>query len=84
MDAIINDQLIGSVLGIGGLLVGLVCGFVAFLYVRFADSIPKDTLHYVVFILIAFFIGLSEFYVLSNVIDSGATATFVCLVSVTL
>ncbi|TPX61697.1 hypothetical protein PhCBS80983_g00930 [Powellomyces hirtus] len=79
IDAIINDQLIGTVLGIGGLVVSFICGFVAFLYVRFSDNIPNNALHYAVFIILAVFLGASEFFVLSNVIDSGATATFVCL-----
>ncbi|KAJ3175434.1 putative choline transporter, neither null mutation nor overexpression affects choline transport [Geranomyces variabilis] len=79
VDAIINDQLIGSVLGVGGIVVSFICGFVAFLYVRFSPNIPNDSAHYAVFIILAVFLGASEFFVLSNVIDSGSTATFVCL-----
>ncbi|KAJ3150063.1 putative choline transporter, neither null mutation nor overexpression affects choline transport [Geranomyces michiganensis] len=79
VDAIINDQLIGSVLGVGGIVVSFICGFVAFIYVRFSPNIPNDALHYSVFIILAVFLGASEFFVLSNVIDSGATSTFVCL-----
>ncbi|KND04289.1 uncharacterized protein SPPG_00024 [Spizellomyces punctatus DAOM BR117] len=79
IDAIINDSLVGSVLTIGGLLVGFICGFVAYLYVRFSPNIPSDGLHYGVFIAVAILIGMSEFFVLSTVIDSGVTTTFVCL-----
>lgn len=31
IDAIVNDQLVGTVLGMGMLVVGVLCGFVAFL-----------------------------------------------------
>ncbi|KAI8821083.1 plasma-membrane choline transporter-domain-containing protein [Fimicolochytrium jonesii] len=78
VDAIINDQLIGSVLGLGGTLIALICGFIAYLYVRFSD-IPDNSLHYGVFVSLAVVIGASEFFVMSNVIDSGNVTTFVCL-----
>ncbi|KAJ3011684.1 putative choline transporter, neither null mutation nor overexpression affects choline transport [Thoreauomyces humboldtii] len=79
IDAIINDQLIGSVLGMGGVVVSLICGFVAFVYVRASPEIPSDAQHYALFIILAVLVGGAEFFVLSNVIDSGAAATFVCL-----
>ncbi|KAI9005314.1 plasma-membrane choline transporter-domain-containing protein [Gaertneriomyces semiglobifer] len=79
IDAIINDSLVATVLSMGSLLVGFICGFIAYLYVHFSDNIPSETLHYVVFCLLGVFFGVAEFAVLANVIDSGVTTTFVCL-----
>ncbi|KAJ3291793.1 putative choline transporter, neither null mutation nor overexpression affects choline transport [Borealophlyctis nickersoniae] len=79
IDAIINDSLISNVLSIGGLLIGLITGFIGYLYVHFSKDITQDTGHYIIIVLISFFIGFSEFSILSDVIDSGAATTFVCL-----
>ncbi|KAJ3035236.1 putative choline transporter, neither null mutation nor overexpression affects choline transport [Rhizophlyctis rosea] len=79
IDAIINDSLIGNVLGIGSILVGLITAFVGYLYVQLSPDLPNDTSNFIIIAFIAFFIGLSEFTILANVIDSGVTTTFVCL-----
>ena len=79
IDAIINDNLVGNVLSIGGLLIGLITAFVGYIYVQLSPTIPNDTSNFIIIALVAFFIGFSEFSILANVIDSGVTTTFVCL-----
>ncbi|KAJ3282915.1 putative choline transporter, neither null mutation nor overexpression affects choline transport, partial [Blyttiomyces sp. JEL0837] len=47
-EAIINDNLIGNVLGMGSFATGMVCAFIGFLNVKFGgDAIAQDTGHYV-------------------------------------
>ncbi|KAJ3215755.1 putative choline transporter, neither null mutation nor overexpression affects choline transport [Clydaea vesicula] len=65
VDAIINDNLVGVVLGMGSLFIGLLCGAGGLLY-YFSSSIPRESI-------------VSEFTILSEVINSGVTTTFVCL-----
>ncbi|TPX31288.1 hypothetical protein SmJEL517_g05328 [Synchytrium microbalum] len=79
VDAIINDNLIGNVLAMGGLLVGLLSGFIGFIWAKFSDGIPATASYYVTIVIICFFIGFSEFSILAEVINSGVVTTFVCL-----
>lgn len=79
IDAIINDSLIGSVLSMGGLFIGLVTAGAAALFVFASKDITGNALTYIIVSVIAFFIGIVEFSVLANVIDSGVVTTFVCL-----
>ncbi|KAI8895528.1 choline transporter-like protein [Globomyces pollinis-pini] len=80
IDAIINDDLIGNVLGMGSLAIGLVTGGVACLYVYVNPNfVDKSAIYYAVFGLIGLFVGITEFSILAGVIDSGVITTFVCL-----
>ena len=79
IDAIINDNLIGSVLGMGGLFIGLFTAGTASLYVYLDSSIQKTLAVYLIVGFAALMIGIVEFSVLSSVIDSGVVTTFVCL-----
>lgn len=79
IDAIINDNLIGNVLSVGGLLIGLITAFVGLATVYVSPTIPNEVVYYVVVGIVGLFIGLVEFSVLAGVIDSGVTTTFVCL-----
>ncbi|KAJ3326199.1 putative choline transporter, neither null mutation nor overexpression affects choline transport [Boothiomyces sp. JEL0866] len=79
IDAIINDNLIGNVLSIGSLIIGLLTGGIALLYVKFSTDFQDTVVAYVFFGVIALFIGIVEFSVLAGVIDSGVVTTFVCL-----
>ena len=80
IDAIINDSLIGSVLSMGGLFIGLITAGAAALFVLGSDNMSKSGATYTVVCFVAFIIGIVEFSVLANVIDSGVVTTFVCLV----
>jgi hypothetical protein len=79
IDAVINDSLIGSVLGMGSFFVGILVAGAAALYLRLDSTINGSAINYIIACVCAFFIGLVEFGVLSNVIDSGVVTTFVCL-----
>ncbi|KAI8895526.1 plasma-membrane choline transporter-domain-containing protein [Globomyces pollinis-pini] len=79
IDAIINDNLIGNVLGMGALAIGLITGGVACIYVSIHPNLANEQSYYVIFGLIGLFVGITEFSVLAGVIDSGVITTFVCL-----
>lgn len=78
IDAIINDDLIGNVLTIGGFAIGIVTACVGLAYVQFS-SLPKENVYYGAVSIGTFLIGIAEFAILSVVIDSGVATTFVCL-----
>jgi hypothetical protein len=79
IDAIINDCLVGNVLGMGGLFIGLLVGGIGCLFVFMLHGIPNEPVYYIVIGVAGLLIGLIEFGVLASVIDSGVTTTFVCL-----
>ena len=78
IDALINDNLIGSVMGMGSLAVGIFSGCVGAAYVA-ASTLPKTPGSYAIVVFLSFFIGMSEFAILAEVIDSGVSTTFVCI-----
>ena len=79
VDAIINDNLIGNVLLMGGLLIGAAVSGISYGFFA-ASSIPKNDFSYpLVICILGFVIGLAEFTILSEVIESGTATTFVCL-----
>ncbi|TPX40919.1 hypothetical protein SeLEV6574_g06349 [Synchytrium endobioticum] len=79
IDAVINDNLIGNVLMMGGLLVGLLAGFIGYIYAKFSPDIPDTGGYYASIVLICFFVAYAEFTILAEVINSGVITTFVCL-----
>jgi hypothetical protein len=79
IDAVINDSLIGNVLGMGGLFIGLLTAAVGCLVVYLSPTIPNETVYFIVIGIAGLFIGLVEFSVVAGVIDSGVVTTFVCL-----
>ena len=82
VDAIINDSLISTVLTIGCLLVGLICGAVGYLWVYavYANNQWDQMFAYALLIAFgAFLIGIMMMSVVTMVIDSGASTTFVCV-----
>ncbi|KAJ3326198.1 putative choline transporter, neither null mutation nor overexpression affects choline transport [Boothiomyces sp. JEL0866] len=79
IDAVINDNLIGNVLGMGCLFIGVITAAIAVLYVKLSPAIPNETGAFLIMGVAGLFIGVVEFSVLSGVIDSGVTTTFVCL-----
>ncbi|KAJ3277565.1 putative choline transporter, neither null mutation nor overexpression affects choline transport [Borealophlyctis nickersoniae] len=79
LEAVINDNLIGNVLFIGGLGVGLVSAGVGYAFVRLNDNVPDTTVNYVVVCVVSFLVGLALFSIMTEVVTSGVATTFVCL-----
>lgn len=83
LEAVINDSLIGNVLGLGGLVVGIITGVIAGVYGGHSGWITNTDLNTTalgaVCGAVGFLIGLMEFYILAEVINSGVATTFVCI-----
>jgi hypothetical protein len=79
IDAIINDSLVGVALGMGSLVIGLLGAAFACLIVLAVDSIKNEAVSFILFGLLGFGITITEFTVLSEVINSAVSTTFVCL-----
>lgn len=83
VDAIVNDNLTGNVLGMGTLSVGVASGLYGYVFIKlFQPSFyAKEDEGLVVFavILVEFILGAVMMSVPNNVIDSGVTTTFVAL-----
>jgi hypothetical protein len=79
IDAVINDNLIGTVLSLGGLMIGIITGGIGILAVLISPSIPNELLYYVSIGVVGILVGFAEFSILAGIIDSGVTTTFVCL-----
>ena len=80
IEAMINDNLIGNVLFMGGLLVGVLCGLLGFIYLEVASpSYNQNGGMTPVVIMVCFLIGASMFSTVATVISSGVATTFVCL-----
>lgn len=77
IDAIINDNLIGNVLGISSLLIGVATGAISFGFVYTQTS--GSLLHAWTAAAAGLFIGGTFQMVLGEVITSGVATTFVCL-----
>ena len=75
IDALINDNLIGSVLAMGGLFIGIITGASPLLYVAYSSDFTNPSAGtYILVGLAGFLIGIVEFSVLANVIDSGVVS----------
>ncbi|KAG0174821.1 putative choline transporter, neither null mutation nor overexpression affects choline transport [Apophysomyces sp. BC1034] len=80
VDAIINDNLIGNVLFMGGLLVGVLSSLLGFVYLQVAQPAYNANGGMTpVVVLVCFLIGSSMFSTIATVISSGVATTFVCL-----
>ncbi|EIE87019.1 hypothetical protein RO3G_11730 [Rhizopus delemar RA 99-880] len=80
IDALINDNLIGNVLFMGGLLVGVLCSLLGFIYLEVEKpSYNTNGGMTPVVIMMCFLIGSSMFSTIATVISSGVATTFVCL-----
>jgi len=83
IEAIVNDSLVGNVLGMGTLSVALLSGFFGYAYVSilqpsFYENQDKDFVMFAV-IFVEVILGVAMMSVPNNVIDSGVTTTFVAL-----
>jgi len=80
IEAIINDNLVGNVLGMGALLIGILTTVICYIYIAAAKpALTSDTGTLVVLLVIAFLIGLSLMSLVGGVIESGTATTFVAL-----
>ena len=82
IDAIINDNLIGSVLGFGTLLVAIITGMAGyFLGVYFLQDVVGDArdANLIIITILAVLFGGALMFIGTSVIRSGVVATFVCL-----
>jgi hypothetical protein len=78
IDLIINDDLVGSVLGMGSMLVGLLSGLVTVAVIKTSLPYVDGTVQVIGFVS-AFIAAVIQFSVLAQVISSGTATTFVCL-----
>ncbi|KAI7891655.1 plasma-membrane choline transporter-domain-containing protein [Mucor mucedo] len=80
IDALINTNLIGNVLFMGGLLVGVLCGLLGFIYLKASNPAYNTNGEMTpVVVMMCFLIGSSMFSTVATVISSGVATTFVCL-----
>ncbi|KAI8381023.1 plasma-membrane choline transporter-domain-containing protein [Radiomyces spectabilis] len=80
LEALVNDNLIGNVLFMGGLLVGVLCSLLGFIYLEVARPAYNASGNMVpIVVLVCFLIGASMFSSIATVISSGVATTFVCL-----
>ncbi|CAO3692029.1 Protein pns1 [Rhizopus azygosporus] len=80
IEAMINDNLIGNVLFMGGLLVGVLSGLLGYIYLEVSRP-PYNANGGMtpVIVMMCFLIGASMFSTVATVISSGVATTFVCL-----
>jgi len=80
VEALINDNLIGNVLFMGGLLIGVITSLFGYIYLAVAqpafNAFGQAT---PIVVMVCFLVGLSMFSSIATVITSGVATTFVCL-----
>ncbi|ORX91221.1 DUF580-domain-containing protein [Basidiobolus meristosporus CBS 931.73] len=80
VDAMINDNLIGNVLTMGGLLVATITSIITYVFIQvFKSEINGNASFTTVFVFFGFIVGFSLFTLIGEVIQSGTATTFVCL-----
>ncbi|RIB21484.1 plasma-membrane choline transporter-domain-containing protein [Gigaspora rosea] len=80
IEAVINDNLIGSVVTMGSFLVGMVTALFGYLYtIIFHPSFNDGGGFTPLIVFLAFIIGFQMLSIIGSVIFSGAATTFVCL-----
>ncbi|SAM00846.1 hypothetical protein [Absidia glauca] len=80
VEAIINDNLINNVLFLGGLLVGVLCSLLGYLYLEISrPAFNQQGNMTPVVVMVCFIVGISMFSTISMTISSGVSTTFVCL-----
>ncbi|KAG0209284.1 putative choline transporter, neither null mutation nor overexpression affects choline transport [Mortierella sp. NVP41] len=84
IEAIVNDSLVGNVLGMGTLSVALLSGFFGYAYISilnpsFYEEHGNKEMVMAAVVLVEMILGVAMMSVPNNVIDSGVTTTFVAL-----
>jgi len=75
IDALVNDNLVGSALFLGALLSGLICGGITALLAKYAMNLQL----WVTWAFVAFAIGFTMAMVGMSVASSAVTCFFVCI-----
>jgi len=78
IEALINDNLIGNVLTLGGLAVGCLSTVIT-VVIGFLGLSIKEVAPLIIYGILAFLIGMMIFSVVAQVINSGVATTFVCI-----
>ncbi|KAF9199065.1 putative choline transporter, neither null mutation nor overexpression affects choline transport, partial [Haplosporangium sp. Z 27] len=80
IEQIINDNLIGNVWGMAGILGGVLSGLASYLYLHYANPAfnANGQFTYLI-VIVGFIMGLQIVFTVGTVIDSGVVTTFVCL-----
>ncbi|OUM66150.1 hypothetical protein PIROE2DRAFT_41021 [Piromyces sp. E2] len=76
IEALINDNIIGNVLGIGALAIACLSAVITFVVGRIFGV---EVVFSIIFACVAFIAGAMIFSVVAQVINSGVATTFVCL-----
>ncbi|KAL1923289.1 uncharacterized protein VTP21DRAFT_8269 [Calcarisporiella thermophila] len=83
VEAIINDNLVGNVVGMGSILVGIITGALGFVYLLIQkpafNNNSENGPYTALIIFICFIIGAQMMYIFGGVILSGNATTFVAL-----
>ncbi|KAG0230114.1 putative choline transporter, neither null mutation nor overexpression affects choline transport [Mortierella sp. GBA43] len=83
VDALINNNLVGNVLGMGTFTVGLISAIYGFVFLKVVQPTfyakEDETLVLIAVVLVEFILGAVMMSIPNNVIDSGVTTTFVAL-----
>ncbi|KAG9322389.1 hypothetical protein KVV02_005272 [Mortierella alpina] len=83
VDAIVNDSLVGNVLGMGTLAVGLASALYGYLFIKIVQPSFYDPENEILAVLAVVFLemilGAVMMSIPNNVLDSGVTTTFVAL-----
>ncbi|EPZ32583.1 Choline transporter-like domain-containing protein [Rozella allomycis CSF55] len=80
VDAIINDNFVGTALSFGSLICGVLSAAVAGLVIATGITSDSDSVKIIViFVVIGLFVGLVIFSTVTTVVNSGTATIFVCL-----
>ncbi|KAJ3038993.1 hypothetical protein HDU99_010271, partial [Rhizoclosmatium hyalinum] len=79
IDVIINDCAVSKVVGMGGIMCVLFCGFFGGFLGFFMLPQDRASISVVIAIFVNIFLGLFVFLFVGRVVDSAATAMYVCL-----
>ncbi|KAL1922216.1 uncharacterized protein VTP21DRAFT_9755 [Calcarisporiella thermophila] len=83
IEQIINDNLVGNVVGMGAFLVGIITGVLGYIYLVIAKPAfnggAANGPYTVIIVFVSFLLGLQMMYIFGSVILSGNATTFVAL-----
>ncbi|PVU90099.1 hypothetical protein BB559_004797 [Furculomyces boomerangus] len=80
IEALINDSLINNVILMGSFMTGVICALLTYILARVINtSLASNSSYLVGFTFVGFIFGASVFTTINGVVQSGASATFVCL-----
>ncbi|GBB99778.1 hypothetical protein RclHR1_03630006 [Rhizophagus clarus] len=77
IEAVINDNLIGTLLTMGAILVGIITALISYLYMTILKHVGSGYTPLIVFL--GFIVGFQMMTIMGSIILSGNATTFVCL-----